>query len=71
MVRLKGGRGRTCAGTVNRGILCVQLSVRDTSLRLDGRTGVSSHDSVCPRTPATTPATAPAEAESLADTQIW
>jgi hypothetical protein len=63
----------TCASTVNSGILCVQLSVGDPSLRLDGRTGVSGHNSVGLRASTTTPATttgACLEAKGLANLKV-
>jgi hypothetical protein len=37
----------TCEITVDRRIQCVQLSIGDPSLRLDGSTRVIVHDGIC------------------------
>jgi hypothetical protein len=58
----------TGATTVNRWIQGVQLSVGDAIVGLDGRACISTLDSICLCTSATTTT---AEAENLADTQIW
>jgi hypothetical protein len=60
----KRERNHTRAITVDGGILCVQRSVRDAGLGLDGLAGVSAHDSI--RMGASTIA----EAEDLVDLKI-